>query len=206
MFGKWRSITLFCSIFLHNLSFINIRKLIISTVYIRRILLVASQYARTVQTRTNIEAAKSPWISMPDKLLNQTAKPIVRKSSEWACFFVIVYQSGTCRMCAQRGVDLEMEDVRGKREEREGKREIGKRNTENEAKRGRSARRAERDRGWTEEHVVLFAKTKFARDKHGQTLAGLVDFGVKSATKTQLHFVPTRRILFFYPSFRSHSH
>jgi len=50
-------------------------------------------------------------------------------------------------MCAQRGVDLEMEDVRGKREEREGKREIGKRNTENEAKRGRSERRAERDRG-----------------------------------------------------------
>lgn len=92
---------------------------------------------------------------------------------------------------------------REEREEREGKREIGKRNTENEAKRGRSARRAGRDRGWTEEHVVLFAKTKFARDKHGQTLAGLVDFGVKSATKTQLHFVPTRRILFFYPSFRT---
>lgn len=47
--------------------------------------------------------------------------------------------------------------------------------------------------------MVLFAKTKFARDKHGQTLAGLVDFGVKSATKTQLHFVPTRArgILFF---------
>lgn len=47
--------------------------------------------------------------------------------------------------------------------------------------------------------MVLFAKTKFARDKHGQTLAGLVDFGVKSATKTQLHFVPTRErgILFF---------
>lgn len=40
--------------------------------------------------------------------------------------------------------------------------------------------------------MVLFAKTKFARDKHGQTLAGLVDFGVKSATKTQLHSVPTR--------------
>jgi hypothetical protein len=40
--------------------------------------------------------------------------------------------------------------------------------------------------------VVLFAKTKFARDKHGQTLAGLVDFGVKSATKTQLHSVLTR--------------
>jgi len=33
MFDKWRSVTLFCSIFLHNLSFINIRKLIISTVY-----------------------------------------------------------------------------------------------------------------------------------------------------------------------------
>lgn len=51
--------------------------------------------------------------------------------------------------------------------------------------------------------MVLFAKTKFARDKHGQTLAGLVDFGVKSATKTQLHFVPTRApgILFFLAQF-----
>lgn len=171
--------------------------------YIRRILLAAS-HARTAQTRTKTEAAKSPWIPMPDKLLNQTAKPIVRKSSEWACFFVIVYQSGTCRMCVQRGVDSEMEDVRGKKREKE-RVKGGKRDTENEAKRGRSARRAGRDRGWTEEHVVLFAKTKFARDKHGQTLAGLVDFGVKSATKTQLHFVPTRRILFFLPQFPSHS-
>jgi len=53
--------------------------------------------------------------------------------------------------------------------------------------------------------VVLFAKTKFARDKHGQTLAGLVDFGVKSATKTQLHSVLTRASVvfsFFWPSFR----
>lgn len=51
-------------------------------------------------------------------------------------------------MCAQRGVDSEMEDVRGKKREREKEREKGeKRDTENEAKRGRSARRAGRDRG-----------------------------------------------------------
>lgn len=47
-------------------------------------------------------------------------------------------------MCAQRGVDSEMENVReGRRaEKREKEREKGgKRDTENEAKRGRSARR-----------------------------------------------------------------
>lgn len=168
--------------------------------YIRRILLAAS-HARTARTRTNTKAAKSPWIPMPDKLLNQTTKPIVRKSSEWACFFVIVYQSGTCRVCAQRGVDSEMENVREKKREKE--REKGERETQRTKRRGVEVGR---NRGWTEEHVVLFAKTKFARDKHGQTLAGLVDFGVKSATKTQLHFVPTRRILFFLPQFPSHSH
>lgn len=114
-------------------SFINIRKLIVSTVYIRRILLAAS-HARTARTRTNTEAAKSPWIPMPDKLLNQTAKPIVRKSSEWACFFVIVYQSGTCRVCAQRGVDSEMENVREKKREKE--REKGERETQRTKRRG----------------------------------------------------------------------
>lgn len=106
--------------------------------YIKRILLVAS-HVRTDRTWVNIEVVKSPWIPMPDKLLNQTAKPIVRKSSEWACFFVIVYRPGTCRMCAQRGVDSEMENSEGEEQ------------TERGRERGGGREGEKRHREWSEE-------------------------------------------------------
>lgn len=47
--------------------------------------------------------------------------------------------------------------------------------------------------------MVLFVKTKFARDKHGQTVAGLVGLQVKA--QQRLDCVPFRSLRFLFPWF-----
>ena len=44
--------------------------------------------------------------------------------------------------------------------------------------------------------MVLFVKTKFARDKHGQTVAGLVGFQVKA--QQRLDCVPFHSLRFLF--------